>query len=150
MVQPADGDGEAVTDPPAHRPLPGKLDVVGIRRGAAADQARLSGHKPQMIAITLAYGLANDSDLLRAGLALSPPAAMSVCLPLLRPQHRRWITNLGEPRSERSFDRLRISGRELVFESERAVRPSGKLFGVFELLKLRDQLAAKFFRGFRR
>jgi hypothetical protein len=30
MVQPADRDGEAVADPPAHRPLLGEIDVVGI------------------------------------------------------------------------------------------------------------------------
>ena len=64
MVQPADGDGEAVADPPAHRPLFGKLDVVGIRGGAAADQARLSGHKPQMVAIALAYRSADDSHFI--------------------------------------------------------------------------------------
>jgi hypothetical protein len=64
MVQPADRDGEAVTDPPAHRPLLSKLDVVGIRRGAAADETWVSGHKPQMEAIAFADGLANDSDLL--------------------------------------------------------------------------------------
>ena len=74
---------------------------------------------------------------------------MSVCLSLLGPQHRRCVTKPGEPRSERSFDRLGISDRELVFESERAVRPGGKGVGVFELFKLRDQLAAKLFRGVR-
>ena len=78
MVQPADRDGEAVADPPAHRPVLGKLDVVGIRGGATADEAWLSGHKPQMVAIALAYGFAKDSDLLRTGLALPRPAAMSV------------------------------------------------------------------------
>src|SRR6516164_11068635 len=42
MVQPADRDGEAVTDSAAHRPLLRELDVVGIRRRTAADQAGLS------------------------------------------------------------------------------------------------------------
>jgi hypothetical protein len=30
VMQPADRDGEAIADPPAHRPVLGKLDVVGI------------------------------------------------------------------------------------------------------------------------
>jgi hypothetical protein len=81
VMQPADRDGEAVTDPPAHRPLLGKLDVVGIRRGATADEARLSRHEPQMVAIALAGGLANDSDFLRTGLALPQTADTPVCLP---------------------------------------------------------------------
>ena len=41
MVQPADRDREPIADFPPHRPLLGKLDVVGIRRGAAANKARL-------------------------------------------------------------------------------------------------------------
>jgi hypothetical protein len=45
VVQPADRDGEPVADPSSHRPLLGKLDVVGIGGGAAADEARLRGHK---------------------------------------------------------------------------------------------------------
>src|SRR5262249_22973794 len=81
MVQPTDRDGEAIADPPAHRPLLGKLDVVGIRRGAAADKAGLSGHEPQMIAIPLAHGLANDGDFLRARLTLPQMADTPVCLP---------------------------------------------------------------------
>ena len=62
MVQPADGDGEAIADLSSHRPLFRKFDVVGIRRRAAADETRLSGHKPQMVAIAFAYRFANDSD----------------------------------------------------------------------------------------
>ena len=84
MVQPADRDSETVADPTPHRPLLRKLDVVGIRWRAAANEARLSRHKPQMIAIAFADWFADDSDFVRARLALSRPAAMSVCLPLLR------------------------------------------------------------------
>src|SRR3974390_1587335 len=36
VMQPADRDGEAVADLAPHRPLLRELDVVGIRRGAAA------------------------------------------------------------------------------------------------------------------
>src|SRR6516165_11055079 len=57
MVQPADRDGEFVADlAPDARRL-GKLEVMGIRRGSAADQARLSGHEPQMVAIALPHRL---------------------------------------------------------------------------------------------
>ena len=66
-----------------------ELDVVGIRGGAAADQARLCGHKSQMVAIALTYRFADDSDFPRTRLALPQPAALSVCLPLLRRRHRR-------------------------------------------------------------
>jgi hypothetical protein len=46
VVQSADGDSETVTDFPPHRPLLREFDVMGIRGGAAADETRLSGHKP--------------------------------------------------------------------------------------------------------
>ena len=89
MVQPADRDGEAVADFSSHRPLLGKLDVVGIRRGAAADEAWLSSHKFQMVAIALADGFAYYGDFIGTRLALRRPAAMPGCLGLLRPRYRR-------------------------------------------------------------
>src|SRR6516225_8923132 len=70
MVQPADRDGEAVAHFSPHRPLLRELDVMGIRRGAAADQARLSGDKFQMLAIAVAYRFADHRDGL--GAALGP------------------------------------------------------------------------------
>ena len=62
MVQPTNRDGKSVADFPAQRPLLGKLDVVGIGRGAPADEARLGGHKPQMVAIAFADRLADGED----------------------------------------------------------------------------------------
>src|SRR6516164_4274086 len=88
VMQPADRNGVAVADLPPHCPLLRELDVVGIRGRAAANEARLSRHKPQMIAIAFADWFADDSDFVRARLALSRPAAMSVCLPLLRYRRR--------------------------------------------------------------
>ena len=70
MVQPADGNGELVADFPPHRPLLGKLDVVGIRRGPPADETRLRGHKPQMVAIAFAHRFADDGDGLFARIGL--------------------------------------------------------------------------------
>jgi hypothetical protein len=46
MVQPADRDGEAVADLAAHRLLPGKPDVMGIRGSPAADETPLRGYEP--------------------------------------------------------------------------------------------------------
>ena len=85
MVQPADGDGEAIADLSCHRPVLGELDVVGIRRGAAAEEAWLSSHKFQMVAIALADRFAYYGDFIGTWLALPRPAAMAGCLPLLRP-----------------------------------------------------------------
>ena len=62
MVQPAKWDGEAVVDLAPHRPLLGKLDMVGIAGAAATDEAGLTGHEPEMVAIALAHGFANDVD----------------------------------------------------------------------------------------
>src|SRR5579871_6015232 len=62
MVQPADGNGEFVADLPPHRPLLGKFDVMGVRRAPPTDEARLRGHKSQMVAIALAYRLADGKD----------------------------------------------------------------------------------------
>ena len=53
MMQPADRDREAVAHFPPHRPLLRELDVMGIRRGAAADEAGLGGDKFQMLAIAV-------------------------------------------------------------------------------------------------
>src|SRR5262245_31948483 len=62
MVQPAKRDGKAVADLAPHRLLLGKLDVVGIGGGAAADEARLTSHDAQMVAIALAHRLTDDGD----------------------------------------------------------------------------------------
>src|SRR6516165_1074187 len=70
MVQPADRNGEAVAHFPPHRPLLGELDVMGIRRGAAADQARLSGDKFQMLAIAVACRFTDNRDGLGVMLGL--------------------------------------------------------------------------------
>jgi hypothetical protein len=122
MVQPANGHGEAVTDFAAHRPLLREFDVVGIRRGAAADQARLYSHKPHTVAVALGCGFADDSDLLRAGLAVRGGPR---CLFNFRFSGSPTGAESREPRSERSFDVSRISGRELFLKSARAVRSVG-------------------------
>src|SRR5262249_27810156 len=78
VVQPANRDGEAVANSASHRPLLGKLDVVGIGGGAAADQARLSGNKLEVFAVALTHRFADDRDLVRTGLATP-----LVCFPVL-------------------------------------------------------------------
>jgi hypothetical protein len=97
VVEPADGDGEAIANFAPYRPLLRKLDVVGIRRGATANKARLSGHEPQMVAIALADGFAYYGDFIGTRLALPRPAAIPVCLPLFRLRRRRWAAELREP-----------------------------------------------------
>ena len=70
MVQSADGNSEPVADFPPHRQLLGKLDVVRIRRSSSANEARLSGHKPQVFAIALSHRFADYGDCLFARFAL--------------------------------------------------------------------------------
>ena len=62
VMQPANRNSELVAHLASHRPLLSKFEVVGIRRGSAADQTRLSGHKSQMVAVALAHRFADDSD----------------------------------------------------------------------------------------
>jgi hypothetical protein len=68
VVQSTDRDGEPVADFPPHRPLFGKLDVVRIRWGSAADKTGLRGHELQMLAVALAHGLVDDVDRLFASI----------------------------------------------------------------------------------
>src|SRR6516225_4748679 len=70
MMQPADRNGEAVAHFSPHRPLLRKFDMMGIRRGAAADQARLGGDKFQMLAIAVGYRFADHRDGFGAMLGL--------------------------------------------------------------------------------
>ena len=55
MVQSADGNGELVANLPSHRRWFGKFQVVGVGGDSPADETRLSGHKPQVVAIPLAH-----------------------------------------------------------------------------------------------
>src|SRR5215471_12251083 len=69
MVQPTDGHGELVAGLAAQGLLLSEFDMMGIRRGPAADETGLSGYEPQMIAIALAHGFGDHSDLIGAALA---------------------------------------------------------------------------------
>jgi len=89
MVQPADGNCEAVADLAAHRPLLGKPDVMGIRGGPAAHKTPLSSHKLQMVAIALSYRFADDGDFLGAGLGTLSSEDMSFLLSHLVDLRRR-------------------------------------------------------------
>ena len=146
MVQPAEGDGKAVADSPAQRPLLGKLDVVGIGGAAPADQARLRGHQPQMVAIALTHRLANDGNFIRASFAPPRLAAMAVRLVLRGLRRLPCLAGLGKPEGAGAFNRLGISRRELVLEGKGPVRPRGESVRSFELLELSYQLAPKAFR----
>jgi hypothetical protein len=65
MMKSADRNSEPITNFSPHGPALGKFNVMGIRRGATADETRLSGHKSKMISITLGYWLADNSDFPR-------------------------------------------------------------------------------------
>ena len=84
MVQPADGNGEPVADFPPHRPLLGKLDVMGIRRGSAADEAGLRSHKLQVFAVALSHRFADDGDRLFARIGLEWLIVSAICFLMLR------------------------------------------------------------------
>ena len=51
MMASAQRDGELVADFAAERPALGEAQVMGIRRPAAADQARLLGHISDVISV---------------------------------------------------------------------------------------------------
>jgi len=107
MVQPADRNGEAVADLPPHRALLGKLDVVGIRRGAAADEARLSGYEPQMLAIAFAHGLADDRDRLLGRIDLLWLVALPIGILMFGCGQPKFL-ELVQPGGEGILDRLGV------------------------------------------
>ena len=101
VMQPADRDREAVAHFPPHRPLLRELDVMGIRRGAAADQAGLGGDKFQMLAIAVACRFADHRD---AMLGLLWRAVMAT----LGKQGRSRVAELAQLGFKGGFDRLGI------------------------------------------
>ena len=134
MVQPAKGDGKAVADLAPHRPLLGKLDVVGIAGAAAADEAGLRSHKAQVVAITLAYRLANDDRM--AWFGATSPRLLRVRFLGLAYVFRGDLAKLAEPRHKASFQCVAIGGRKLVLQRQHAVRPRGQGLAISELLEL--------------
>ena len=62
-MQPANRHGELIARLPRHCALFGKFDVMGVRRSPSANKAGLRGDKPEMVAIALAYRLADGDDL---------------------------------------------------------------------------------------
>ena len=110
MVQPADRNGEAVAHFPPHRPLLRELDVMGIRGGAAADKARLSDDKSQMVAIAFADRFANDSDFLRGPFGALPSEVTFICFVTPRQRLRHGLVKRGQPCRKGGFDCLCISG----------------------------------------
>src|SRR6516162_2271782 len=55
VVQPANRDGEPITDFPTHRSLLREFEVVGVGGGAAADEARLVRNKLELFTVALAH-----------------------------------------------------------------------------------------------
>jgi hypothetical protein len=107
MMQPADRNGEAVAHFPPQRPLLREFDVVGIRRGASADQARLGGDKFQMLAIAVADRFADHRN--GVGPALGP-LRLTMVTRFLALGKQGWsrLAELAQPGFKGGFDRLRI------------------------------------------
>jgi hypothetical protein len=107
MMQPADRDGEAVAHLPRQRPRLRELDVMGIRGGAAADQARLGGDKFQMPAIAVADRFADNRN--GFGAKLGPlRLAMVTHFPALGKQGWSRLAERAQPGFKGGFDSLRI------------------------------------------
>jgi hypothetical protein len=109
VMHSANGHGEAVADFPPHRALLRKLDVVRIRRGSPANYAGLRGHEPQMMAVALAYGFANDRDRRSAEILLK-----WTTVPASRLSFTRFCTESSDPAqfgSEGTLDRSSMFSR---------------------------------------
>lgn len=52
MMPPAERHGELITDLTAKRPVLGETQMMRIRRSARANETRLFGKKPHMLAVT--------------------------------------------------------------------------------------------------
>ena len=115
-----------------------------IRRGPPADETRLRGHKPQMFAIAFTYRLADDGNRPFGRVRPCPGWAHVRSPPDLESAPRRAYRRAGSAwLRRRSRLVCGISLRELVFEGQDTMRPGGKSIRLFELLKLREQLAAE-------
>ena len=125
MVQPADGNGELVADFPSHSPLLGKLDVMGIRRGSAADQAGLRSHELQVFAVALAHRFADDGNVCSPGSACEWLIVSAICCLMLRCVWLKF-TELAQRGCKGVLERLGIRRHELVFEGKSPERPVGK------------------------
>ena len=135
-MQTANRDGEPVADFSSDRPLFGKLDVMGIGRTAAADEAGLMGHEAQMVAIALARRLAYDGDFRGGWLGALSLGFLRVRFLGLISVRRGVVAKLAEPRHKASFDRLAIGGRKLVLQRQHPVCPRRQGLGISELLEL--------------
>src|SRR5262249_9563994 len=134
VVQPAKRDGKAVADLAPHRPLLGKLDVVGIAGAAAAEEAGLIGHEAQMVAVALAHWLTSDGNF--RGAWFGAPSLLRVCILGLATVFHGALANLAEPRRKASFECMAIAGRKLVLQRQHPVRPRTQSLAISELLEL--------------
>src|SRR5258706_16227731 len=77
---------------------------------------RRHGWPRQMVAITLADRLADHGDRLRTGTGPIRPAAVSISIPAVGIGCRWCVVQLRQPGCKRTFDRLGMLRRELVFQ----------------------------------
>lgn len=126
MMQPADGNGELVTNFAAHRRLFRELEVVGVRGASSADETGLRAHKPQVITIALEHWLADGYR--SAG--RTPERLMRLGGSGKHGCHKAELVQL---RHKGHFDFLRSFFRQLVLEREHPMRPRGKSLRVAKL-----------------
>src|SRR5262249_14214706 len=100
-----------------------KPEVMGIRRGSAADKTGLSGQEPQMVAIALSHRLYDGDGCWGAGIQLS--GGLAIGFPVLCSGEPE-LAELVQPDLKGSLDRLGVRYRELVLEGEGPLRPQGE------------------------
>ena len=107
MMQPTNRNGKLIANFPPHRPLFCKLDVMSIRRGSAANETGLRGHKLQVFAVTLRHGFADDGNFLLAKIGLEWLIVSAIRLLMLRYIRLKFV-ELAQPGCKGILDRQGI------------------------------------------
>ena len=134
MVPSTQGDGELIADLAAERPALREAQMVGIRRSATANQARLLGHISDVIAVANPARLRQSQHALIDHLRSRPVLRLLGWMRAVRSQRllnfvRRLRLICGARRKARQsglesfLDALRIGCRQLVLFGERPMRP---------------------------
>jgi hypothetical protein len=152
VVGPAQGCNEFIAHPTTKRARLHEAKVVGIRRGAPADEAGLLGNESEMLLVAIAFRLRNRKGALVD--ALPRIVGVGNCgLPCgddfaCRNSGAGWLLiggcrrELREPMFECLLDELGVSGREGVLGFEPVARPSCRTIGRFETGDIAEELIA--------